>query len=307
MLYIIAALTMTCVSLVVFTLVTVSNGQGRAIRRQLIELQDSEPIVQKKRLDADKRKRLEALMETLGDRVMRKGDDRGGLRQLLDAAGDRKPSAPAVFYAKRIFMTVGIAAVGFALASTVGARREVIVFITIISVMIGWALPRYLLKRTVTQRKREIQLSLPDMLDMLVVCVEAGLGLNQAFLRVAQEIQPLSSVLADELQLVNLEIRAGTPRAEGLRRLGERTGSPDLRALTAVLVQTDRFGTSVAKALRVHSRTLRTKRRQRAEEAAAKTTIKLIFPLVIFIFPAMFVVILAPAILHILRQMKDLA
>ncbi|MFN2421695.1 MAG: type II secretion system F family protein, partial [Gemmatimonadota bacterium] len=106
--------------------------------------------------------------------------------------------------------------------------------------------------------------------------------------------------------LTNLEIRAGTPRDEALRNLGERTGVADVRSLTAMLIQTDRFGTSIATALRVHADTMRTKRRQRAEEAAAKTTIKLVFPLVLFIFPAMFVVILGPAVLHILEQMKEL-
>jgi tight adherence protein C len=151
-----------------------------------------------------------------------------------------------------------------------------------------------------------LQRALPDSLDLLVVCVEAGLGLNQALVRVSEEIEHVSTVMSDELVLTNLEIRAGTPRDEALRNLGERTGLGDLKSLTAMLIQTDRFGTSVATALRVHSDTMRTKRRQRAEEAAAKTTIKLVFPLVLFIFPAMFVVILGPAVLHILEQMKGL-
>jgi tight adherence protein C len=140
---------------------------------------------------------------------------------------------------------------------------------------------------------------------MLVVCVEAGLGLNQAIVRVSHEVERISPVLSEQLELVNLEIRAGTAREDALRNLGERTGLDDIRSLTAMLIQTDRFGTSIAQALRVQADTLRTKRRQRAEEAAAKTTIKLVFPLVLFIFPAMFVVILGPAIIQIIQALAS--
>ena len=149
-----------------------------------------------------------------------------------------------------------------------------------------------------------MQKALPDALDMLVVSVEAGLGLNQAMVRVAEEIDRLSPVLSEQMSLVNLEIRAGTSREESLRNLGERTGLADISSLVGMLIQTDRFGTSVAQALRIHADTMRTKRRQRAEEAAAKTTIKLIFPLVFCIFPAMFVVILGPALIQIMEALK---
>jgi tight adherence protein C len=133
--------------------------------------------------------------------------------------------------------------------------------------------------------------------------VEAGLGLNQAMVRVSEEIERLSPVLSEQLALVNLEIRAGTAREEAFRNMGERTGLEDVKSLMAMLVQTDRFGTSIAQALRVQADTLRTKRRQRAEEAAAKTTIKLVFPLVLFIFPAMFVVILGSALIQIFEAL----
>jgi tight adherence protein C len=140
---------------------------------------------------------------------------------------------------------------------------------------------------------------------MLVVCVEAGLGLNQALVRVSEEIERISPVLSEQLTMVNLEIRAGTARDEALRNLGDRTGLEDIKSLTAMLIQTDRFGTSIAQALRVQADTLRTKRRQRAEEAAAKTTIKLVFPLVLFIFPAMFVIILGPALIQIVQALSN--
>jgi tight adherence protein C len=135
---------------------------------------------------------------------------------------------------------------------------------------------------------------------MLVVCVEAGLGLNQAMARVAEEVEHISAVMSEELEILNLEIRAGTPREDALRHFGERTDVKDIKSLVSMLIQTDRFGTSIAQALRVHSDDLRVKRRQRAEEAAAKTTIKLVIPLAIFVFPAMFIVILGPAMLTIM-------
>jgi tight adherence protein C len=151
----------------------------------------------------------------------------------------------------------------------------------------------------------EIVKALPDALDLLVVCVEAGLGLNQALVRVADEIGMVSTVLGDQLTLTNLEIRAGTARDDALRNLAERTGVEDVLSFVGMLIQTDRFGTSIAQALRIHSEVLRTKRRQRAEEAAAKTAIKMLFPLVFFIFPAMFVVILGPAVIQILEALKN--
>jgi tight adherence protein C len=155
------------------------------------------------------------------------------------------------------------------------------------------------------KRQKEMQRALPDALDMLVVSVEAGLGLNQALVRVAEEIDRLSPVLSEQMSLVNYEIRAGTAREEALRNWSERTGLADIASLAGMLIQTDRFGTSVAQALRIHADTMRTKRRQRAEEAAAKTTIKLIFPLVFCIFPAMFVVILGPALIQIIGALKS--
>jgi tight adherence protein C len=166
---------------------------------------------------------------------------------------------------------------------------------------VGYILPVLVVRSKARRRQKEITLTLPDALDLLVVCVEAGLGLNQAFVRVADEIHPLSVITASEFHFLNLEIRAGTPRDEALRNLFERTGVEDIRSLTMMMIQADRFGTSIANALRVHSETLRDKRRQRAEEAAAKTTIKMIFPLVLCIFPALLVVLIGPGLIQILE------
>jgi tight adherence protein C len=162
------------------------------------------------------------------------------------------------------------------------------------------------LARLAKRRAHKIRLSLADALDLLVVSVEAGLGLDQAMQRVGEELAFAHKDLSDELRLVNLELRAGTGRVEALKNLGDRTGVDDVISLVAMLVQTDKFGTSVAQSLRVHSDTVRTKRRQRAEEAAAKTGVKMVFPLVFCIFPAIWVVTIGPAAIKFVQVLFPL-
>jgi tight adherence protein C len=157
------------------------------------------------------------------------------------------------------------------------------------------------------RRQHKVRLSVPDALDLLVVSVEAGLGLDQAIQRVGDELTSVHPELSDDLRLINLELRAGKPRSEALHNLAARTGVDDLSSLVAILVQTDKFGTSVAQALRVHSEVLRTKRRQRAEEAAAKTAVKMVFPLVICIFPAIWIVTLGPAAIKFVQILGPMA
>jgi len=168
-------------------------------------------------------------------------------------------------------------------------------------------LPGIVLARKARARQHKLQLGLPDALDLLVVSVEAGLGLDQALLRVGEELATAHPDLSDELRLVNLELRAGKGRSDALRNLGERTGLDDIISLVTVLVQTDKFGTSVAQSLRVHSDVLRTKRRQRAEEAAAKTGVKMVFPLVFCIFPAIWVVTIGPAAIKFVQVLFPMA
>jgi tight adherence protein C len=170
----------------------------------------------------------------------------------------------------------------------------------------GYLLPTMALKRIVARRQHRIRLGLADALDLMVVSVEAGLGLDQAILRVSDELAHAHPDLADELRLINLELRAGKGRADALRNLAERTGVDDISSLVAMLVQTDKFGTSVAQSLRVHSDTLRTKRRQRAEEAAAKTGVKMVFPLVFCIFPAIWVVTIGPAAIKFVQVLAPM-
>jgi tight adherence protein C len=167
----------------------------------------------------------------------------------------------------------------------------------------GFWLPNYLLNYKIRQRKEEIILGLPDALDLLVICVEAGLSLNVALIKLAQEERFTSPALRKELWRVVQEIRAGKPRAEALKAMSERTDIKEVRSLVAMLIQTEKLGTSLAQSLRVYADSLRVKRRQKAEEAAAESVVKIIFPLVFFILPALFVVVLGPAVIQIMNSL----
>ncbi len=306
--YLIAALVGTSVILLIYGVFSLVPARSRAITRRLTELEagGARQYAIQRRLRQAKRERLEGLLEAFGEKVASKRAEWSQVQQRLVQAGYRRTGAVAIYFAARLLAVAGFAGAGVAAPAVMGARPAWVVMACGMGALMGWVVPRYYVLRRIKKRHGQIQRALPDALDLMVVCVEAGLGLNQALVRVSEEIEHVSRTMSEELMMTNLEIRAGTPRDEALRNLGERTGVSDVRSLTAMLIQTDRFGTSVATALRVHSDTMRTKRRQRAEEAAAKTTIKLVFPLVLFIFPAMFVVILGPAILHILEQMKEL-
>jgi tight adherence protein C len=170
-----------------------------------------------------------------------------------------------------------------------------------VAVAVGYMVPGLILARLITLQKRRIEDGLPDALDLMIVCVEAGSSLDQAIMKASEELAISHPALADEMQLINTEIRAGKPRIEAFKNFAARTKVDDVRALVAMLVQTDRFGTSVAQALRTHAATARTKRRQRAEERAAKIGVKLVFPLVFFLFPAFYVVTLGPAVIQFVR------
>jgi tight adherence protein C len=168
---------------------------------------------------------------------------------------------------------------------------------------IGYALPGFWLAHKTAQRQKQIQNGLPDALDLLIVCVEAGAGLDAAIVKASEELAISYPALADELRLITTETRAGKPRLEAFKNFASRTGVEDVRALVAMLVQTDKFGTSIAQALRTHAATSRTKRRQRAEERAAKLGVKLVFPLVFCLFPALYVVVLGPAVIKIMESL----
>ena len=185
-----------------------------------------------------------------------------------------------------------------------GLYRINVFFIPVVAFALGYLLPDMWLTWRVGSRQRKLRRGLPDALDLLVICVEAGLGLDQALLKVSQDMKISHPELSEELQFVNLEMRIGKTRIEALRELARRTGLDDIKALTAMLIQTERFGTSIAQSLRVYSDDMRIKRRQRAEEMSAKTSVKMVPPLVFFIFPALMVVILGPAMITLMHQLK---
>jgi len=219
-------------------------------------------------------------------------------QRLLVRAGYRNPETATVMRGVKILLPLGLLALVF----FTKIYRQNLAFFALAG-LLGFLLPEFWLTWRIRRRQHRIRLGLPDALDLLVVCVEAGLGLDQAIVRVSQELRITHPQLSEELQLVNLEMRVGKTRIDALRELAVRTGVEDIKALVAMLIQTDRFGTSVAQSLRVHSDNLRTKRRQRAEEKAAKTPVKMVPVLVFFIFPALFVVILGPAVISLARQL----
>ena len=163
-------------------------------------------------------------------------------------------------------------------------------------------MPSLVVEHGASRRRRDIENGLPDALDLLVICIEAGSGLDQAIVKTSDELVIAYPTLAEELKMLTSEIRAGKPRMDAFKSLAQRTKVDDVRALVSMLLQTDRFGTSVGQALRTHADTSRTKRRQRAEERAQKVGVKLVFPLVFFFFPAFYVVVLGPAVIHFIRE-----
>jgi tight adherence protein C len=234
--------------------------------------------------------KLIGIAKRVGEKVPRSPKEMGSLRLRLVQAGYRREEAITIFFGLRVMFALVL----FALFSTSIVARPNLT-LALGGLGVGYVLPGMVLARLAKRRAHRIRLSLADMLDMLVVSVEAGLGLDAALSRVGAELAFAYPELADELKLINLELRAGKPRSEALRNLADRTGVDDLSSLVTMLIQTDKFGTSVAQSLRVYSETLRTKRRQRAEEAAAKTGVKMVFPLVFCIFPAIWVVTIGPA------------
>lgn len=225
-----------------------------------------------------------------------------GTELVLLRAGYRNPNALLALRGAKILLP----AVLVVLAYVTGIYHSNAFVTFALALVLGYMLPEMWLVWRVRARQHRLRLSLPDGLDLLVICVEAGLGLDQSLIRVSEELQIAHPELSEELHLVNLEMRVGKTRLEALRELARRTGLEDIKSLVAMLIQTERFGTSVAQSLRVHSDDLRTKRRQRAEEMAAKTTVKMVPALVFFIFPALMVVILGPAIITLLKQFSPI-
>jgi tight adherence protein C len=243
------------------------------------------------------KERLEQALDPLAKALPLSADEVSRARGWLIQAGYREPQHVTIYVGSRLLL----AFLGMVIVVSIWQFRSLPLLISVAA--LGFFIPRFALKRMISKRQRRIELGLPDALDLTVICVEAGLSLDQSLMRVGNELSYAHPELSSELHLVNLEMRAGKPRTEALHNLITRTGVNDIRALVTTLIQTDRFGTSIAQALRVHSDSLRTERRQRAEEAAAKTTIKMVVPLALFILPSILVVTIGPALIQLYRTL----
>jgi tight adherence protein C len=246
------------------------------------------------------------LIQKVGDLMPVSADDSSAIKQMLTHAGYRSDNALKIYYGIRILSTAVMALFGLALRNSIGASPSLHVVFPLAMALGGFIAPSFILAKRIKKRLEILRLALPDALDLMVIAVEAGLGLDQAISYVATELRNAHKELTEEFTLVNLEIRAGKRRTDALKNLGERAGEPELRKLTAILIQNDRFGTSVAESLRQHSDHLRVRRRQEAEERAAKVGVKLVFPIFFFILPAMMLVCAGPAVLGVVKYLIPL-
>jgi tight adherence protein C len=227
-------------------------------------------------------------------------------KRMLCHAGYRSDNAVKIYNGIRLLCTIVLGVLGLVFRGSVGDNRAMQIIFPLAMALGGWVLPNFLLEKRIKKRQTVLRLALPDALDLMVIAVEAGLGLDQAITYVAMELRNAHPELTDEFQQVNLEIRAGKRRTDALKHLGDRTGEPEMRKLTAILIQNDRFGTSVAESLRQHSDYMRVRRRQEAEERANKVGVKLVFPIFFCILPAMMLVCAGPGVLSVVKYLLPL-
>ena len=235
------------------------------------------------------------------------GWEKSPLQRKFINAGWRNPDAPKIYFAIKTILTFGIPLVLYLIFATLidPEKRILLLLILLVGSAIGYYLPNIVLSNAVMKRQREVFETFPDSLDLLTICMEAGLSFDQALGKVANEISIKSQTLSEELGLVMMEMRSGFSRERALRNLAMRTGVEDVDTLATMVIQSERFGTSIGDSLRVQSDNLRTKRRLKAEEAAAKIALKLLFPLIFFLFPMLFIVIMGPAVLQIFKTFQD--
>ena len=235
--------------------------------------------------------------------IPEEGWEQSGIRTRLMNAGIRNATAPMLYFGTKTILALSLPGLAYLFLIFSGSTMTLnkVLLVLLVVATIGYYLPNAILSRLVMVRQRDIFETFPDALDLMTVCVEAGLGVEAAIDRVAADIGHKSQALSEELSLVGLELRAGSNRERALRNLSIRTGVEEVEAWVALIIQAERFGTSIASALRIHADMLRTKRRQRAEEAAAKIALKLVLPLIFCIFPSMLLVLLGPAAIQIYR------
>jgi tight adherence protein C len=263
----------------------------------------SNPVVDK--VSEDEPGLTVTVIEEIGKNVPISPEDAALSRRELIAAGYRNDSALPIFYGLKIVFCATLVVLALMFRGNISNTILGIVLVATAG-FLGYFGPNFYLDHLVDQRRESLRMSLPDALDLMVISVEAGLGLDQAIQYVARELGITHPVLAEELGLLNLEIRAGKRRADSLRNLADRTGEGELRKLVAILIQTDKFGTSMADSLRTHSDFMRVRRRQEAEERAGKVGVKLVFPIFFFILPSMLLVAAGPGLLQVFKYLFPL-
>jgi len=256
----------------------------------------------KPRQHTDVKSLVLSVLEPAG-RLFSSSRNQDKLRLDMHAAGIYSQRAATIFVGAKVAGAVALPVLFFIYRSFFGLPLNMTIICMAILVVAGLRMPSFWLARRVKSRRERLRAELPDCLDLMVVCVESGLGIDSALLKISEKMAAGCPDLSSELRMVHLEMQAGQPRQDALRHLGDRTGVKEIQSLVAKLIQSDKFGTSIAKSLRVHADAIREKRRQRAEEQAGKTAVKLLIPLVFFIFPALFVAILGPAVIQMLKAL----
>jgi tight adherence protein C len=296
-------------TLAVFLLVAAGTAalgmQLDGLRARALERLAPEPRLVPKQVDSPALIWRE-LVSAIGAYLPASSKDLPRLKRRLVRAGIRNPIAPRIFQGARAVATVvfGLAATAIAARSGAGTSNAVLGVAS--GAAIGYIAPMQYLLWRISKRQHAIERGLPNALDLMVICVESGLGIDQTTLQVAKELRLAHPEIADEFTVMNLELRAGSRRAEALHNLADRTGVEDLKKLVAVLVQTDRFGTSIAQSLRGHAEYLRSMARQRAEERASKLAVKLVFPIFFCVLPSLFAVTVGPVLTHLIRDLFPL-
>jgi tight adherence protein C len=294
------------VALLIFGVISQRQAGSDPVAARLAEIQSStEGAAWWQTRRTQRRPAWERMLARLAG-FLPNADGQESIKDGLIEAGYRGPNAVTTFLGAKILFAAGMPLIFFVVMATLRQPIGNTILWSVVLAVVGFYLPTLWLWQKAGERKTEVTHALPDALDLLVVCVEAGLGLNAAIVKVAEEIKLASPVLALELRQVNNEMKAGVNRIDALRSLAERTGVADVKSLVAVLVQTDRLGTSIAASLRAQSDSLRVKRRQRAEEAAHKVAVKLVFPLVLCIFPELLMVLLGPGFISIFRSLTKI-
>jgi tight adherence protein C len=295
----VALITFLATAIILLALVYAFTPAESGVAQRLEELKRPTSRVAETKFAEKHQERVRDLLAKVGSLLPVSPGARATRSQIMMLrAGYRSPEATLAIQGMRILTPIALVL----MVLVFGLYHSNAFFVFLFVIVLGYMLPEMWLLWKIKKRQRKLRLALPDGLDLMVVCVEVGLGLDQSLLRVAQELRIVHPELSEELQMVNLEMRVGKTRLDALRELARRTGIDELKSLVAMLIQTERFGTSIAQSLRVFSDDMRTRRRQQAEEMSAKTTVKMVPPLVFFIFPALLVVILGPAIIALMHQ-----